>query len=75
MKVIETLLGNWSDPGWKARLEKARIDVLTLDQWQAQKNRFRLKTDGGIDLAGLMEGALRSGARAAAQLLASEGSA
>jgi urease accessory protein len=51
MKVIETLLGNSEDPAWKVRLENARVDVLSLDQWQAQKNRFRRKTDGGIDLA------------------------
>lgn len=51
MKVIETLLGNMSDPVWNAKVETARIDVLSLDQWQAQKNRFRLKTDGGVDLA------------------------
>jgi urease accessory protein len=51
MKVIETLLGNAQDPAWKVRLETARVDVLSLDQWQAQKNRFRRKTDGGIDLA------------------------
>ena len=51
MQVIETLLGNAEDPSWKARLENARVDVLSLDQWQAQKNRFRRKTDGGIDLA------------------------
>jgi urease accessory protein len=51
MKVIETLLGNSEDPAWKVRLETARVDVLSLDQWQAQKNRFRRKTDGGIDLA------------------------
>ena len=51
MKVIETLLGNAEDPAWKVRLETARVDVLSLDQWQAQKNRFRRKTDGGIDLA------------------------
>ena len=51
MKVIETLLGNSEDPDWKVRLENARVDVLSLDQWQAQKNRFRRKTDGGIDLA------------------------
>ena len=55
MKVIETLLGNSEDPAWKARLENARVDVLSLDQWQAQKNRFRRKTDGGIDLAVSLE--------------------
>ena len=55
MKVIETLLGNSEDPDWKVRLENARVDVLSLDQWQAQKNRFRRKTDGGIDLAVSLE--------------------
>jgi urease accessory protein len=51
MKVIETLLGNVNDAAWKVKLENARVDVLDLDQWQAQKNRFRRKTDGGVDLA------------------------
>jgi urease accessory protein len=51
MRVIETVVGNVEDPAWKGRLENARVDVLNLDQWQAQKNRFRRKTDGGIDLA------------------------
>ncbi len=48
MKVIETLLGNSEDPAWKVRLENARVDVLSLDQWQAQKNRFRRKTDYSV---------------------------
>ena len=51
MTVIESVLGNAKDPTWRARLEGARVDVLSLDQWQAQKNRFRRKTEGGVDLA------------------------
>lgn len=55
MMVIESLLGNTNDPAWKSRLEGAHVDVLRLDQWQAQKNRFRRKTDGGVELAVSLE--------------------
>jgi urease accessory protein len=55
MMVIESLLGNVNDPAWKARLENAQVDLLTLDQWQAQKNRFRRKTEGGVELAVSLE--------------------
>jgi urease accessory protein len=51
MTVIETVLGNAEDSTWKARLRNASVDVLNLDQWQAQKNRFRRKTEAGMDLA------------------------
>jgi urease accessory protein len=55
MNVIETVLGNAEDPTWKARLRNACVDVLSLDQWQAQKNRFRRRTEAGIDLAVSLE--------------------
>ena len=55
MTVIEAVLGNIADPVWKARLEGAHVDVVNLDQWQAQKNRFRLKTAGDVDLAVSLE--------------------
>jgi urease accessory protein len=55
MVVIESVLGNVEDPAWKVRLEGAHIDVVRLDQWQAQKNRFRRKTDAGFDLAVSLE--------------------
>lgn len=55
MNLIETILGNARDEPWKARLEGARIDPLTLDQWQAQKNRFRRTTEGGTELAVALE--------------------
>ena len=55
MKIVETILGNLHDDAWKAQLEGACIDALSLDQWQAQKNRFRLKTEGGAELAVALE--------------------
>jgi len=55
MNLIETVVGNIRDDPWKAKLENARIDVLTLDQWQAQKNRFRRKSEGGVELAVSLE--------------------
>ena len=48
--VIESVLGNVEDPDWKDKLEDAQIDILNLDRWQAQKNRFRRKTEAGVDL-------------------------
>jgi len=51
MMMIESVQGNVEDPVWKIRLEDAQVDVLNLDQWQAQKNRFRRQTEGGVDLA------------------------
>jgi urease accessory protein len=55
MILVETVLGNVNDPEWVARVEGAELDVLRLDQWQAQKNRFRRKTEGGTELAVSLE--------------------
>jgi urease accessory protein len=51
MIIIETVLGNVSDREWEKRLSDASVDVLELDQWEAQKNRFRKKTARGTELA------------------------
>lgn len=51
MILIESVLGNVRDPSWKARLPTLAIDRLHLDQWEAQKNRLRKATEGGLDLA------------------------
>ena len=51
MVIIESVLGNSGDPEWTARLSAAHLDVLALDQWEAQKNRFRKRTAGGAELA------------------------
>jgi urease accessory protein len=55
MIIAEAVLGNINDASWKDRLDGVDIDVLSLDQWEAQKNRFRRKTDGGVDLAVSLE--------------------
>jgi urease accessory protein len=49
--LIEAVLGNSGDPQWAARLAAAAVDSLELDHWEAQKNRFRKKTAGGVELA------------------------
>ena len=51
MVIIETVLGNINDREWAKRLSGATIDILELDQWEAQKNRFRKKTGKGTELA------------------------
>jgi urease accessory protein len=49
--LVEAVLGNAGDPQWAARLAAAAVDALELDHWEAQKNRFRKKTAGGVELA------------------------
>lgn len=51
MILVEAVLGNAADPQWAARLAAAAVDELALDHWEAQKNRFRKKTAGGVELA------------------------
>jgi urease accessory protein len=49
--IIDCVLGNMADEAWLPKLAGATIDHLRLDQWQAQKNRFRKTTDAGTELA------------------------
>jgi urease accessory protein len=49
--LVESVLGNVSDPAWAARLTAARVDSLPLDQWEAQKSRLRKRTLDGIEVA------------------------
>ncbi len=51
MIIIESVLGNISDARWKGIAASAKLDELRLNQWDAQKNRFRKKTEGGAELA------------------------
>ena len=51
MVVIETVLGNSSDPEWTGRLAASEVDVLDIDQWEAQKSRFRKTTAKGVEIA------------------------
>jgi urease accessory protein len=49
--LVEAVLGNAADPQWAERLTSATVDPIALDHWEAQKNRFRKKTAGGVELA------------------------
>jgi urease accessory protein len=51
MILVETVLGNAADVQWATRLAGGVVDPLELDHWEAQKNRFRKKTAGGLELA------------------------
>ncbi len=51
MILVEAVLGNAADAQWVNRLAGAAVDALELDHWEAQKNRFRKKTAGGVELA------------------------
>jgi urease accessory protein len=51
MVVIETILGNIADPEWGERLSTANVDLLEVDQWEAQKSRFRKTTAKGAEVA------------------------
>ncbi len=55
MIIAEAVVGNVADASWKDRLDGADVDVLRLDQWEAQKNRFRRTTEGGVELAVSLE--------------------
>ncbi len=51
MFIIEGTLGNLADDQWKAVAAHAKVDELRLSQWDAQKNRFRKTSEGGLELA------------------------
>ena len=51
MVIIDSVLGNSSDPEWAKRLSAAFVDVLEVDQWEVQKSRFRKTTAKGAELA------------------------
>ena len=51
MLLIENILGNRQDAGWQERLAGLHVDMLALDQWEAQKNRLRKKTVAGVEIA------------------------
>jgi urease accessory protein len=55
MILVEKVVGNVNEASWKVQLEGAALDYLSLDQWQAQKNRFRKCTEGGVELAVSLE--------------------
>ncbi|CAM2864782.1 Urease accessory protein UreE [Prescottella defluvii] len=48
---VDAVLGNVDDPDWRSRLEGAKVDLLVLDQWEAQKSRLRRTTQDGVEIA------------------------
>jgi urease accessory protein len=51
MILIKTVLGNIDDRQWAERLSAADTDLLEIDQWEAQKSRFRKMTAKGVEIA------------------------
>ena len=51
MVLVEKVLGNAGDPEWAQRLADVSVEPLSLDHWEAQKNRFRKKTASGREVA------------------------
>lgn len=51
MVVIEAVIGNIADPEWAERLSTATVDLFEVDQWEAQKSRFRKTTVNGAEIA------------------------
>lgn len=48
---VDSVVGRSADGTWPGRLRGARVDVLHLDQADAQKSRLRKATEGGVDVA------------------------
>ena len=51
MILIQTVLGNIGDREWADRVSAANTDLLEIDQWEAQKSRFRKTTAKGLEIA------------------------
>lgn len=51
MIIVEHIIGNaHNDSKWKQKLANATVDLLVLDQWEAQKSRCRKLTTAGTDV-------------------------
>src|SRR4029079_2428123 len=51
MILIITVLGNVDDREWAERLSAANTELLEINQWEAQKSRFRKTTAKGVEIA------------------------
>jgi len=51
MILVESILGNLSDPIWQERAKHTAVDLLVLEQWEAPKSRLRKASPGGLELA------------------------
>jgi urease accessory protein len=48
---VDTIAGRATEDGWPDLLAGAQVDILHLDQAEAQKSRLRKATDGGVEVA------------------------
>ncbi|WP_420879750.1 urease accessory protein UreE [Rhodococcus sp. (in: high G+C Gram-positive bacteria)] len=48
---VDAVLGNVADPEWQSIVADGEVDLLVLDQWEAQKSRLRRTTRGGLEIA------------------------
>lgn len=48
---VGEVLGNEADEAWSERLAEAHVDLVMLDQWEAQKSRLRRHTTHGAEVA------------------------
>jgi urease accessory protein len=48
---VDAVVGRVAEAGWPGRLAGARVDILRLDQAEAQKSRLRKATQGGVEVA------------------------
>lgn len=48
---VDAVLGRATEDGWPGRLRDVRVDVLRLDQAEAQRSRLRKATEGGVEVA------------------------
>ncbi len=48
---VDAIVGRATEDGWPDLLAGARVNVLHLDQAEAQKSRLRKATGGGVEVA------------------------
>jgi urease accessory protein len=48
---VTSVIGNVAEPAWRERLGDAQVDVIRLDQAEAQKSRLRKAAQSGAELA------------------------
>jgi urease accessory protein len=48
---VDTIVGRATEDAWPDLLAEAQVDVLHLDQAEAQKSRLRKATDAGVEVA------------------------
>lgn len=59
MEVYTKILGNCHSPEWQPRLQRAHIDYIELDQWNAQKSRLLAVGESGRTYAMAFERGVR----------------